>query len=723
MSYADTTAATSRVARVPFRVTALAVAVLTGLGLFLVIPARQSQAAPATLFAISLTSLDFGDVPLNSTSAPQIVTVTNVSGTSQEMSGVGGGADQFGGSNNCENKTLAAGGSCQMSFQFTPTTLGAQTDSTSGTWNGQEFSINFKGDGINQFLITPTALDFGNVATNSTTASQTVTITNVSNAATTGLDLTTDNNTDAFPNSTDCDLLAAGASCQITYRFEPTTGGEQTESSSGTFNGQPFTLNLSGNALDPTTLSARQLLFTPTSFDFGDVPLNNSSAAQTVTVTNISGASIMMDGTDGGGSGVFSGSNDCQGQNLANGASCHMTYQFKPTALGVATGTTDMGNWSGSSFSIGFAGNGINQFLISPIGFDFGDVVVGTTSASQSVVVENVGSAPADVFAGGAGLSPPWGLSGVCKNAMLAQGETCTEGYTFSPTTTGQQSTSIDGSMNDQDFSAALTGNGITNSPPPPAGPVITSITPSTGPTAGGTSVTINGTGFTGATTVRFGSVAAMFRLTSSTKITAVAPAQSAGTRDISVKTSAGTSAAVAADKFTYQATPKVTSITPAAGPTSGGTSVTINGTGFTGATTVRFGSVAATFMLTSSTKITAVAPAQSAGTRDISVKTPGGTSAAVTADRFTYQVAPVVTSISPSSGPKAGGTSVTITGTGFTGATTVRFGSVAATFRLTSSTKITAVAPAQSAGTRDISVKTPGGISAAVTADRFTYH
>ena len=64
----------------------------------------------------------------------------------------------------------------------------------------------------------------------------------------------------------------------------------------------------------------------------------------------------------------------------------------------------------------------------------------------------------------------------------------------------------------------------------------------------------------------------------------------------------------------------------------------------------------------------------------NISVKTPGGTSAAVAADKFTYQAAPAaptVTSISPAAGPTAGGTSVTITGTGFTGAMTVRFGSV----------------------------------------------
>jgi hypothetical protein len=684
---------------------------------------RQSQATtPAPLFAFSPTSFDFGDVPLNEVAPNQLVTATNVSGTSQTINATGGAAGSFGGLQDCQGATLAPGMTCHIYFAFAPTSLGEQTDTVTGALNGQSYSVALKGNGINQFLITPTTLNFGDVATNGSSASQTVTITNVGTTATSGLTVVTNNNSTAFTNDDDCGSLAAGASCHITYQFVPTTGGEYAASATGTVDGQPFSLSLTGNALDPGTLSARQLLFTPSSFDFGDVPLNNSSASQVVTVTNVSGASILMDGTDGG-SGVFTGSNDCQGQTLANGASCHMTYQFNPTALGVATGTTDMGNWTGSSFSIGFTGNGINQFLISPIGFDFGNVVVNTTSAVQSVVVKNVGSATADVFAGGAGLGAPWGISGACKNAMLATGETCTEGYYFAPTTTGPQSTSIDGSMNGQAFTASLAGNGVTATPPPPAGPAITSITPSAGSTAGGTSVTITGTGFSGATTVRFGSVSAMFALKSSTKIVAVSPAQSAGARDISVKTPGGMSAAVAADKFTYVAAPKVTSISPSSGPTAGGTSVTITGTGFTGATTVRFGSVSAMFALKSSTKIVAVSPAQSAGTRDISVITPGGTTVAVTADRFTYVAAPTVTAISPSSGPKAGGTSVTITGTGFTGATTVWFGSVTAKFALKSSTKIVAVAPAQSVGTRDIKVLTPGGVSAAVTADRFTYH
>ena len=85
---------------------------------------------------------------------------------------------------------------------------------------------------------------------------------------------------------------------------------------------------------------------------------------------------------------------------------------------------------------------------------------------------------------------------------------------------------------------------------------------------------------------------------------------------------------------------------------------------------------------------------------------------------------APAVTGISPASGPQAGGTSVTITGTGLTGATTVYFGTVAATgFTVNSATQITATAPAAaSAGTVNVTVTTQGGTSPAGTASQYAY-
>ena len=101
---------------------------------------------------------------------------------------------------------------------------------------------------------------------------------------------------------------------------------------------------------------------------------------------------------------------------------------------------------------------------------------------------------------------------------------------------------------------------------------------------------------------------------------------------------------------------------------------------------------------------MTAVAPA-GAGTVQIVVTTPGGTSNGI---NFTYTVAtPVITSVVPSSGRVTGGNTVTLTGSGFTGATAVKFATFTATFAVVSPTQLTAVAPPGSLGTVNITVTT----------------
>ncbi|MGZ4712665.1 MAG: beta strand repeat-containing protein [Acidimicrobiia bacterium] len=257
------------------------------------------------------------------------------------------------------------------------------------------------------------------------------------------------------------------------------------------------------------------------------------------------------------------------------------------------------------------------------------------------------------------------------------------------------------------------------------AAPTVTSVTPSSGPASGGTSVTIAGTNFTGATAVSFGgTAAASFTFNNANQITATAPAHAAGTVDVTVTTVGGTSATGAADQFTFIGAPTVTSVTPSSGPASGGTSVTIMGTGFTGATAVKFGTTAAaSFTVDNAGQITATAPAHAAGTVDVTVTTPGGTSATGGTDQFTFIAAPTVTSVTPASGPASGGTSVTIAGTNFTDATAVSFGgTAAASFTVDNAGQITATAPAHAAGTVDVTVTTVGGTSATGAADQFTF-
>lgn len=85
--------------------------------------------------------------------------------------------------------------------------------------------------------------------------------------------------------------------------------------------------------------------------------------------------------------------------------------------------------------------------------------------------------------------------------------------------------------------------------------------------------------------------------------------------------------------------------------------------------------------------------------------------------------VLPTVTTISPATGPVLGGTLVTLTGTGFLGATAVKFGSVpATTFTVQSNTQIVATAPPGTAGMVDVTVATPFGTTAVVVGDEFTY-
>ncbi|MGO9456559.1 MAG: IPT/TIG domain-containing protein [Acidimicrobiales bacterium] len=253
--------------------------------------------------------------------------------------------------------------------------------------------------------------------------------------------------------------------------------------------------------------------------------------------------------------------------------------------------------------------------------------------------------------------------------------------------------------------------------------PTISSVAPKTGPSTGGTRVTITGTDFTGVTEVSFGTVPAtnsQIVATGTTKLSVVTPAHTPGTVNVSITTTHGDATDTGA--FTYFAPkPTIGSLSPSSGATTGGTSVTIRGAHLTASTSVTFGATPApTFQVTGTTKLVVKTPTHAAGKVAVTVDTTHGTATKATA--FTFLLpAPTISSVTPESGPTAGGTVVTVRGTHLTGASRVTFGTVAATtLHVSSATALTARTPAHGAGAVTVAVTAPGGTGAGPGAFTF---
>ena len=175
--------------------------------------------------------------------------------------------------------------------------------------------------------------------------------------------------------------------------------------------------------------------------------------------------------------------------------------------------------------------------------------------------------------------------------------------------------------------------------------PTVSSVSPNSGPTNGGTAVTITGTNFASGATVTFGSTAATnVTVVNSTTITATTPAGSVGAATVSVTDSNGLAGSLAGG-FTYAGVPTVTGVSPNSGSNLGGTAVSIAGTNFAPGATVTFGSAAATNVtVVNSTTITATTPAGIAGSAVTVTVTNVGSQSGSLASSFTYTQTTMVT-------------------------------------------------------------------------------
>jgi hypothetical protein len=239
----------------------------------------------------------------------------------------------------------------------------------------------------------------------------------------------------------------------------------------------------------------------------------------------------------------------------------------------------------------------------------------------------------------------------------------------------------------------------------------VLSIAPDSGPTTGGTAVTIGGTGFTTTpdTTLSIGGVSlGGFTVENETTITATAPAHALGSADVAVGNSFGSD--TLADAYEYFEPVAVASVDPGSGPTTGGTPITITGAGFVSGTTVTVGGAPATsVVVVDSATVTAVTPAGSFGAADVAVSNENGGDSL--AGGFTYFVPVEVVAIDPACGSDGGGTAVTVTGAGFVPGSSLTIGGVpAGNVVVVDENTITAESPAGAAGPADVTVTNANG-------------
>jgi glucose/arabinose dehydrogenase len=234
---------------------------------------------------------------------------------------------------------------------------------------------------------------------------------------------------------------------------------------------------------DTTPPTGPVLSLTATSLAFGDVVVGVTSPAQTVTVTNagvgtLSLSALTMPGAPPrGGAMEFTRGGSCAvGTGLTGAQSCTITFTLKPTALGARTSSLAVAS-NGGNATIPLAGNGVvppPAPVLSPSAttLSFGSVLLGNSSATQTITIANGGGGTltlASLTAGGANPGD-FTRTGTCANGTsLAAAQSCTVIYRFTPTSTGARAASLAIASNGGAATINLSGSGTAT----PAAPVL----------------------------------------------------------------------------------------------------------------------------------------------------------------------------------------------------------------------------------------------------------
>ncbi|HZC43486.1 MAG TPA: choice-of-anchor D domain-containing protein, partial [Acidobacteriaceae bacterium] len=349
---------------------------------------------------LSPTSLIFPATQVGQTAPTRKITLTNSGGamlTQLSIHAVGGG---FGESNTC-GSTLAAQSACTITVTFQASVVGTATGQIDIADAIRSQIVPLTGSGVapTDDSLTPLSLDFGGQIIATTSAPQTITLSDNTPTTLSGIRIQS-SNADFMFTKTCGTTLAAGGSCAIQVEFEPRAGGPESGIITEVDSNRTQQVTLTGIGYLPNIALA------PGSLNFGVVGLRVSSSAQMLLLSN--GSSGTLTGISIAVSGSFAESNNC-GTSLAPDATCTVSIVFSPAAAGAQSGSATIRSADSAPITAQLTGTGIG-FQLAP-----------TSPTSQTVSSGNAASYSLE-------LTPVNGSAGtaVISCANLPPNSTCT---------------------------------------------------------------------------------------------------------------------------------------------------------------------------------------------------------------------------------------------------------------------------------------------------------
>jgi mono/diheme cytochrome c family protein len=447
------------------------------------------NATPQATIALSAASVDFGKLLTGTASAVSTITVTNSGQAALNFTGITVGGASAGiitrGGSCAVGTAVAAGGSCTVTLQATPTSAGtivaSLTFASNASNGGGTATVNLTGTAAAPapaLSATPSAVAFGSQTIGAAAVSQAITLANTGNVVLNIASVGVTGSSAVTLSSSNCGTtLAVGANCVATVSFAPTVEGAVTATLAVASNAPALQVGITGTGT--TQATAKPVLSETGPIAFADTQVGSSAAEHTTTLGNTGNAALKISTLTLGGSqpGDFVVGGTCAaGASVSSGATCTITTAFKPTAAGARSADLMLVTDSGAQFHLALSGNGVAvvvtapSLTINPQSFDYGSVTIGAAAATRRFTLTNSGAAAVTLSA--ATFSGPFAVvadSTGCAAfpVTLQAGASCDLVIGYAPTNAGASNgtATIQASNGGPSWNIALSGQGVTATP------------------------------------------------------------------------------------------------------------------------------------------------------------------------------------------------------------------------------------------------------------------